>query len=775
MEAKPQRQRRKRVTKKTTTTTTPSGQKVTTTTTTTGPKKRRARRQRRTVVMHETPNGQAMQVIQQSTQQQIRRMQKQIRRIKKCEDGPKVQDMFETTLTIGPVFGIDQDDLVKQQRLWLNPVLLKPTNSGANPTPLTKRASQYTLYKLMRCDVKLSSLVGNSNISGTQIVLDLDQEGSSAKPDTIDTIKARPHIQATVGQSKTWKIPLRQLLGPREGWWHVDTNEDATFSLGPAINVSVFLQTMNLLNVDKDKTQTYTGPIALLELTVKYAFSGYNPKPALQKLKRELHVHSKPGAGSSPGGKFVNGPNGEVMLEIETNSVFWSAMQEVEYASGSEVRADNTQKSKSATLWALGSEAVGVIAPALGPFGWLLRGGWWVLRRIFDPAAAAQGSKKETYAVYASVEDAQKDMPIRTAVSTDSQKNVLPSGKYHFTQINSDNLLSDTTVSPAAAAPVVVYGGDFLPIAYAPLPDTIPEFIYEYDEHDGYTPGYVGLYLPPIGYGAMIDATMVATGFGVWHFVGQDSSATAKSTLAMTIGAGRPDHQTWDWKMSGRYLNYFEFGNHFTLLGLNDLRRMAMFHTPKTTLWTIKHAHLRLHEDGNPGKGAPSQVVLWNHEWSTTPTWTAFLKEMECFGTDTAVIPMRIQVPEEGVGSNWVANDIEGNHDDVNPESYPNQMHANCFLLITPETNQIGLLFTNETKAQQLKHKQLLMAATNIQKKERWDQKQHFWTYDEWRTEIRDTIHVLPSTPPNSDEEDSKSDSDYEVIKKKKNTTKQKK
>nr|QJI53436.1 MAG: capsid protein precursor [Astroviridae sp.] len=407
-----------------------------------GPKKGKPRRN---LVLTNTAGVQLGMTVSKESEdrKKLRQLERQIKSLKKCEDGPKTQSVMTTTLTLGSLNGTPLNELTRQMRVWLNPCQLKPADAGEAATPLTTRGSQYDLWKAISVTLVFQPLVGPSIVTGSLCFADLDQDGSSAKPENIDSIKARPHIELPIGKRIVWRLPARFLRGPRAGWWYIDTNETPMQSLGPAVNFWTYLNTKNLLSVsqkamggaDAGDTNTYEGPLFLAEMRVVYAFANYNPKPALA----QLGATSLDNKVEHENAQFANDDDGNLILQIKKDSAAAKYMNAVEQTV---TLATSTKEEKSSVAWSIAGEAVNAVAGALGPWGWLVRGGWWVIRRVFG-GPASRGTETVNYMVYPGVEDAMRDNPIKQQVSSGEGK--MPVGLYRIRQLNNPNVNRPTS------------------------------------------------------------------------------------------------------------------------------------------------------------------------------------------------------------------------------------------------------------------------------------------------------------------------------------------
>nr|QJI53427.1 MAG: capsid protein precursor [Astroviridae sp.] len=369
-----------------------------------------------------------------------RHLQKEINNLKKRTKGPPVADLHTVTLTLGTLTGVAENDLSRQLRYPLSPVLLKLEDAGKALTPLSERAHQYNLWKLLHLSVHMIPLVNGSNISGTLALVDIDQDGGSVKPDTVDTIKARCHAEAHIGQRVIFTPPPKQLWGPRQGWWLVDTNEDSAESFGPALNFWTYLQTQNLLHISgvagnaADETTVYKGPLWLVELRAKYGFANYEPKPALAVLGTTNATVSD--------AKFTTGENGELVIEAQSSKLVAFVGKSDNRRVKSVSRATAAGGNLSNVLYSMADDAVKKIAPALGPWGWLARAGWWVARQILPGADTEEDAAKFRAVVYPSVKAAQDNEPVYVTDLANSGKNEvsIPTTQFKIQQLNSPNL-----------------------------------------------------------------------------------------------------------------------------------------------------------------------------------------------------------------------------------------------------------------------------------------------------------------------------------------------
>nr|UHU33730.1 capsid protein [Avian nephritis virus] len=387
----------------------------------------------------------------------VKRLERQVNALKKKTNGPKMNDMMKTTVTIGVIQGQTQAGLSRQLRVPLNPLLLKSTE-GLAATPLSIRSSCYELWKALHVELFATPLTGFSNVVGSVGFMALTLNGLEATADSIDSIKARKHYQMALGRPARLKLTARELAGPREGWWLTDTSESPADAYGPAIDLMVAYKTENLLNTTGSTTSTYTGPLWQVEARVTYGFSTYNPKPGLQNLMSQTLTN----------GQTVTiqpSPN-DGSLIMTTNSLQLRSLLSP--------RNTDPKKGKSQTIWAIAGSAVDAAATVLGPWGWLLKGGFWLVRQIFGGSSNATAS---SYQIYSSLESAMADQPIYGA-QTGTQTITVP--VVHVSEVLNPNPVSNqvpiptTGSAPAPPTPPTPSVDPILPLAELTGQDGVP-------------------------------------------------------------------------------------------------------------------------------------------------------------------------------------------------------------------------------------------------------------------------------------------------------------
>lgn len=367
---------------------------------------------------------------QKPLRREIKKVEKQVRVLKKRTNGPKQNDVFTTTVTLGTISGQNDNGLSRQIRVPFNPLLCKSSDGGST-TPLSIRGSMYQMWKVLKAELRATPLTGGANIAGSVGFMVLTLNGLEATADSIDSIKARKHVQMALGRSATLRVLARDCAGPREGWWLTDTSSSPSEAYGPAVDLMIAYKTSNLLNVSSSGIPlSFTGTLWQVELKVTYAFSTYDPKPGLQTLVSETLAgsHQVTLQSSADDGSLIMTTNDTQLLSLLTP------------------RAGDQKKGKSQTVWAVAGAIVDAAAPVLGPWGWLLKGGFFLVRKIFGGSSRNTGA---SYQIYPSIEQAMSDQPIFGQQSGTTQV-TLP--LVHVSEVMNPNPENNDISNPSARA-----------------------------------------------------------------------------------------------------------------------------------------------------------------------------------------------------------------------------------------------------------------------------------------------------------------------------------
>lgn len=301
------------------------------------------------------------------------------------------------TATLGTV-GANQGDQVElEMAALLSPALIKETTGSNAFGPLQMYASTHAMWRVDRLTLKLTPLVGASAVSGTAVRASLNMTSGPAAP-AWSALGARKHVDTNPGRSASFTLTAADIPGPKQGWFLTNTKQDAGFSVGGAIEIHTLGKTMSTY-----KNEAYTGPLFLAEVTGTWRFKNYEPQPGMLNL---IKTEVKEPAGTV---KIHSKPGEPVTLSIPEAGTF----------AGLERLNPTASATPGEIIWEVVDSAAKAVSGLLPqPWQWLFKGGWFFLKRIANlkPVGAASVAGEPdggevTFRVYASIADAQNDVP----------------------------------------------------------------------------------------------------------------------------------------------------------------------------------------------------------------------------------------------------------------------------------------------------------------------------------------------------------------------------
>lgn len=381
-----------------------------TTTTVTGGSSRRSRRRsvRRRVAGPPNPTTKTTTVrtvLRRNTRSRGNR-----RRSRNAQRQAPREVVQTVTATLGTV-GANQGNQVElEMAALLSPALIKETTGSNAFGPLQMYASTHAMWRVDRLTLKLTPLVGASAVSGTAVRASLNMTSGPAAP-AWSALGARKHVDTNPGRQASFTLTAADIPGPKQGWFLTNTKQDAGFSVGGAIEIHTLGQTMSTY-----QNKPYNGPLFLAEVTGTWRFKNYEPQPGMLNL---LKTEVKEPAGTV---KIHSKPGEPVTLSIPEESTF----------AGLERLNPTASATPGEIIWEVVDSAAKAVSGLLPqPWQWLFKGGWFFLKRIANrkPVGAASVAGEPdggevTFRVYASIADAQNDVPCiaSSAASTQSMQ-----------------------------------------------------------------------------------------------------------------------------------------------------------------------------------------------------------------------------------------------------------------------------------------------------------------------------------------------------------------
>nr|AIA79376.1 capsid protein [Water buffalo astrovirus] len=305
--------------------------------------------------------------------------------------------------TLGTVGSNGSEQTECELTCLMNPATMKEATGSNSFGPLGIYASTYSLFRMTRCTVTLKPLVGDSAVSGT--VARVSWNPTSTPTQTSwSALGARKHVDVTPGKTGKFTLTTRDLVGPKGGWYKTNTKGDPMMSFAGTLEVHTLGCTMSTY-----RNEQFNGGLFLAELETEWQFKDYSQQPGMLNLikgedTQQSHIQTD--------------ANGKIQLVVPNNSRMARA------ASGA----------ASEIIWLVTDTIIQAGTSVLPPpFSWLIRGGWWLVKRA---AGAPVRAGRTTFDVYASISDARADMP---CISTTTNMSPIQVGGLHFQQVTPGN------------------------------------------------------------------------------------------------------------------------------------------------------------------------------------------------------------------------------------------------------------------------------------------------------------------------------------------------
>lgn len=308
------------------------------------------------------------------------------------------------TTTLGTVGSNGSEQIECEMTCLLNPATMKEATGSNAFGPLGIYASTYALFKMTKCELILKPLVGDSAVSGTVVRASWNPTATPSQT-SWSSLGARKHVDITPGKRGRFVLTSKDLKGPKDGWYKTNTQGDPMMAFAGALEIHTIGKTMSTY-----QSKAFEGGLFLAELTTEWQFKDYQQQPGMLNLVK--------GEDKSQA-RLKTDENGKMQLVLPTSS---SRM----------ARAATGATNK--TIWVVTDTIINLGAGILPPpFSWLIRGGWWIVKRA---ANAPVRTSETTFDIYASISDARSDSP---CISTQANANI-ELGGLHFQQITPGNI-----------------------------------------------------------------------------------------------------------------------------------------------------------------------------------------------------------------------------------------------------------------------------------------------------------------------------------------------
>lgn len=305
--------------------------------------------------------------------------------------------------TLGTVGSNGSDQIECEMTCILNPATMKEATGSNNFGPLGIYASTYALYKMTRCEMRLKPLVGDSAVSGTVCRASWNPTATPSQT-SWSSLGARKHIDVTPGKVGKFVLTAKDLKGPKDGWYKTNTQGDPMMALAGALEIHTIGKTMSTY-----RNEHFTGGLFLVEVLTEWQFKDYQQQPGLVNLVKGEDTQNA---------KIETGDGNKLQLVLPAQSRM--------------ARAATTTASE--IIWVV-SDTVIQLGTALipPPFSWLIRGGWWLVKRA---AGAPVRTGEMRFDIYASISDARSNTP---CIVQESISQPVQVGGLHFQQLTPGN------------------------------------------------------------------------------------------------------------------------------------------------------------------------------------------------------------------------------------------------------------------------------------------------------------------------------------------------
>nr|Q9JG99.1 RecName: Full=Capsid polyprotein VP90 [Mamastrovirus 3]BAA90309.1 capsid protein precursor [Mamastrovirus 3] len=337
--------------------------------------------------------------------------------------GPKPAIRQRATATLGTIGSNSSGKTELEACILTNPILVKDNTGNNTFGPIVALGAQYSLWRIRFLRIKFTPMVGQSAVTGTVVRASLNPTATPSSTGW-SGLGARRHIDIVVGKAATFNLKASDLSGPREGWWLTNTNDSGDSTLGPSIEIHTLGTTMSAY-----QNGPFTGGLFLCELQAEWEFSGYAANPALLSLEKNRDDDAE---------VSFDGQQGEPLTMVVAEDSLFNKVATRRSTFTRGIARDG--QTKSETIWQVVDTAVSAAETVVPPpFGWLIRGGYWFVKKLAGRTKLRNGKQTSSYVCYASYQDALSDKPaICTGVAANfyAGRTETARANLHFTQMN---------------------------------------------------------------------------------------------------------------------------------------------------------------------------------------------------------------------------------------------------------------------------------------------------------------------------------------------------
>ncbi|ART85577.1 capsid protein [Mamastrovirus 2] len=307
--------------------------------------------------------------------------------------------------TLGTVGSNESGEIECELTCLMNPATMKEVTGSNSFGPLGIYASTYTLYKMTRCVVTLKPIVGDSAVAGTVTRVSWNPTSSPTQT-SWSALGARKHVDVTPGKTGRFVLTGKDLVGPKGGWFKTNTKGDPMMCFAGTLECHTFGKTTSTY-----RNEPFKGGLFLAELETTWQFKDYGQQPGMLNLIKGEDTHNA---------RIETGEGDKLQLVLPRNSRM--------------ARAATTTPSE--IIWVVTDTIIQAGAALIPPpFGWLIRGGWWLVKRAAGAPVRANDNEIR-FDIYASISDARSNTPCILQQRIDTPVQV---GGLNFQQVTPGN------------------------------------------------------------------------------------------------------------------------------------------------------------------------------------------------------------------------------------------------------------------------------------------------------------------------------------------------
>nr|ULF47995.1 MAG: capsid protein precursor [Bamboo rat astrovirus] len=316
---------------------------------------------------------------------------KNFQKFRRTRTGPRQARgiLTHVTVTLGTIGSNQGGGVEPECSILMNPLTLKDTTGSNALGPLQVNASQYTNYRVLKCNLKLTPLVGPNAATGTVVRASLNT-GAQPGQNTWSALGARKHADTHIGRTLVFKLNKSDFHGLGKGGTFIcNTGQSPLLTFPGTLEVHTLGKTTNPYT-----NNPYDSGLFLAELSMAFYFTNYNLQLGLLNLER-----------------------GETKTTLTFTQLDGRAAVKIQNPPSAMTALEANATGVGEIIWQIVNTAASTISDNLpAPFNWLAKAGWWFVKTAIGRGANGE----EVFLVYQTIQDAMDDKPMPANTITDT-------------------------------------------------------------------------------------------------------------------------------------------------------------------------------------------------------------------------------------------------------------------------------------------------------------------------------------------------------------------